>query len=128
MIYIDTSVALAAVFAETRALSAIFWNESLVSSRLLQFEMLTRIHARQLGGAELRAAAVMLAKVELVEMTPENLTRALTPFPLSVRTLDGLHLATMDYLRRRGQTLHLASYDLRFIAAAQALGFPLAGI
>ena len=126
MIYIDTSVALAALFAEARVPAAGFWNEPLVSSRLLQFEMMTRIHARKLGAAYLRAANDMMAKVEFIEMTRDNLTRALDPYPVPVRTLDGLHLATMDYLRRRGQTLHLASYDLRFIAAAQALGFPLA--
>ena len=126
MIYIDTSVALAALFAETRAPAAGFWNESLVSSRLFQFEILTRMHARRLGEGEQRAAEAMMAKVELVEMTPENLARALDPFPVPVRTLDGLHLATMHYLRSRGQTLQLASYDLRFISAAQALRFPLA--
>ena len=60
------------------------------------------------------------------EMTPAILARTLDPFPVPVRTLDGLHLAAMHYLRSRGQTLHLASYDLRFIGAAQALGFPLA--
>ena len=54
------------------------------------------------------------------------LARAQDPFPVPVRTLDGLHLATMHDLRSRRQTLHLAGYDLRFIGAAQALGFPLA--
>ena len=128
MIYIDTSVALAALFAEARVPAAGFWNEPLVSSRLFQFEMMTRIHAHKLGAAYLRAANDMMARVEFIEMTQDNLTRALDPFPVPVRTLDGLHLATMHYLRSRGQTLHLASYDQRIIAAAQALGFPLAGM
>ena len=61
-------------------------------------------------------------------MTQHNLALALDPFSVLVRTLDGLHFATMHYLLARGQPLHLASYDLRVIAEAQALGFPLANL
>ena len=41
-------------------------------------------------------------------------------------TLDGLHLATLDFLRAQGDPVELASYDNRLIAAAQALSIPLA--
>jgi len=34
----------------------------------------------------------------------------------------------MDYLRRQGETIELASYDRRMIAAAGALGFPIAAL
>ena len=64
----------------------------------------------------------------MVELTPDALIRALAPFPIPVRTLDGLHLATMDFLRLNGQTVELASYDLRLNAAAQALGFDLVAL
>ena len=64
----------------------------------------------------------------MVELTPVALIRALAPFPIPVRTLDGLHLATMDFLRLNGQTVELASYDLRLNAAAQALGFDLVAL
>ncbi|WP_375462259.1 hypothetical protein [uncultured Enterovirga sp.] len=56
-------------------------------------------------------------------MTGDTLVRALRPFPNAVRTLDGLHLATMDHLRVRGVRTTLASYDQRLLAAAQAMGF-----
>jgi hypothetical protein len=39
-----------------------------------------------------------------------------------------LHLATLEYLRRQGEMIELASYDGRLIAAAQALGIPLASL
>jgi hypothetical protein len=39
-----------------------------------------------------------------------------------VRTLDALHLATAEFLRRRGRTVTLGSYDERLLAAAAALG------
>ncbi len=50
------------------------------------------------------------------------------PFPIAVRTLDALHLATMDFLRGRSEAIELASYDNRLLAAAAALGIPLAGL
>ena len=40
--------------------------------------------------------------------------------------LDALHLATMDYLRRIGQEVSLASYDMRLVKGARALGFGIA--
>jgi hypothetical protein len=65
----------------------------------------------------------ILARVALVELAPPVLARALEPFPLHVRALDALHLATLDFLRTQGQSVVLASYDEKLIAAARALGF-----
>jgi hypothetical protein len=53
------------------------------------------------------------------------LARALEPFPGTVRTLDALHLASVEFLRNRGQSVELATYDKRLMEAAQALGIPL---
>jgi hypothetical protein len=57
--------------------------------------------------------------------TPLVLARALEPFPLPVRTLDALHLATVEFLRGRGETLELATCDDRLAAAARALSIPV---
>ena len=57
-----------------------------------------------------------------LEMLPNVLARALEPFPAPVRTLDALHLASIEFLRGQGQTVELASYDDRLIHAAKALG------
>lgn len=43
-----------------------------------------------------------------------------------MRTLEALHLVSITFLLGRGQTVELASYDNRLIAAAQALGVPIA--
>jgi hypothetical protein len=48
------------------------------------------------------------------------------PFPLTVSTLDAMHLATFDFLRERGQKPSLATFDERMRLAAIALEFPLA--
>mgnify|MGYP000952893675 CR=1 FL=1 len=128
MIYLDTSVALAALLAESRRPAPGLWSHVLVSSRLLQYEIMNRINARRCEPAQLEAARALIDGVDLLGLQPEILNRALRPFPQAVRTLDALHLASMEFLRGLGQPLELASYDLRLNAAAQALGFPLAAI
>jgi hypothetical protein len=42
-----------------------------------------------------------------------------------VRTLDALHLASIEFRRIHRQRPRLASYDERLIEAARALGIPL---
>lgn len=126
--YIDSSVALAHLFAEPRQPRPDIWDRRLVSSQLLEYEIFTRIpvHRPDLAGsASLRA---ILAGIALIELSRPVLTRALEPWPTPIRTLDALHLATMVYLHRQGEAVELASYDRRLIAAAQALGIPLAAL
>jgi len=53
------------------------------------------------------------------------LARALEPFPKPVRTLDALHLASMDFIQKQGQSITLASYDDQQISAARALRFSI---
>jgi PIN domain len=125
VIYIDSSVALADVLAESRSPPASLWASPLVSSRLLQYEVWNRMHAYGVGETGRTEMDAVLRKIAMIELTASALDRALHPFPVTVRTLDSLHLATMDFLRQRGETVELASYDNRLIAAARALGMPL---
>jgi hypothetical protein len=123
--YLDSSVALARVFFEERVPSIDFWNQPLISSRLLLYEVWNRVHARGLGSTHGERARTLTGRVDLVELSPAVLGRALEPFPVPVRTLDALHLATIDFLRANGQSVELASYDARLNAAARALGISL---
>jgi predicted nucleic acid-binding protein len=125
VIYLDASVALAQLFAEDRCPPDDLWAERLTSSRLLQYEIWTRVHARRLEERHGDKVRGLLDAVAFVELTPIVLSRALEPFPVPVRTLDALHLATIDYLARQGQPVELATYDERFLAAARALGVPV---
>lgn len=128
MIYIDSSVALAYLLAESRVPTAAFWNSELVSSRLLEYEVWNRIHARRLEpslGTEVRS---LLAGIELIELSEPVLVRALDPRPAAIRTLDALHLATAEYLRSQDGSIELASYDTRLLAAARALGVSIAAV
>ena len=125
MIYVDTSVVLAHLFAEDRRPPSSFWTETLVSSRLLEYEIWTRLHAREATALRAEAAQEVIARISLLELAPLVLTRALDPFPVSVRTLDALHLASCQFLRDRGQRVELASYDHRVANAGRSLGIPL---
>lgn len=125
MIYLDTSVALAHLLAEDRPPPKRLWQEDLISSRLLEYEIWTRIHARKLTASHADEVRSLLGRVALIELSPPVLARALEPFPKPVRTLDALHLASMEFLRTQGQSISVAVYDSRLLDATRALRFPL---
>ena len=81
------------------------WREPLVASRL--------------------EARAVIGHVPLIDLAAPVLTRALAPSPVSLPTLDALHIASLEYLRERGLAFELASYDDRMLAAADALRIPV---
>jgi hypothetical protein len=125
VIYLDTSVALSHLLAEDRVAPDGLWQETLVSSRLLEYEIWNRLHARGLATSHGEEARELIGRVGLLELAPPVLARALEPFPVAVRTLDALHLASIEFLRTRRQEPELASFDERLLAAARALGISL---
>jgi len=126
VIYVDSSVLLADLLAEPRFPPETLWDEDLASSQLLAYEVWNRINAYGLMIPQGARARGLLARVNLTELSQLALARALEPFPITVRTLDALHLATMEFLRDQGEPVTLASYDNRLLAAAQALGISIA--
>jgi len=125
MIYVETSVALAQLLAEDRCPPESLWTATLVSSRLTEYEVWTRVHARGLGTSHGESVRLLLGRLSWLELMPVVLARALEPWPVAVRTLDAIHLASMEFLRARGQAITLASYDDRLIGAARRLSIPL---
>jgi predicted nucleic acid-binding protein len=124
VIYLDTSVALAHLLGETRHPPPALWDEPLIASRLLQYEVWNRLNERRLGTSHGEAARQLIGMVALVELAAPVLERALEPFPMPVRTLDALHLATMLFLSSEGQRVQLATYDDRLGRCAAAVGVP----
>ena len=125
MIYLDSSVALAYLLAEDRSPPEKIWGEILISSRLLEYEVWNRVHARGLTRSHGDMARSVIGRLVFIELEPPVLARALEPFPTPLRTLDALHLASIEFMRSRHQTVELLTYDERQFAAAQALGIPL---
>jgi predicted nucleic acid-binding protein len=128
VIYLDTSVVLAQLLAEDRRPDPALWRNPLATSRLLEYEVWTALHRLRLARSHGEAARAILARLAFVELRPESLSRALDPFPKAVRTLDALHLASADFLRRLGQDVEIASYDERRVAAARALKFKITSL
>lgn len=125
MIYLDTSVALAHLLAEDRRPPPELWAEELVSSRLLEYELWARLNAQGLDRSHGDLARLLLARLAWLELRPTVLERALHPFPVPVRALDALHLASVSFLREHGKDVTLATYDGRMAEAARAMGIPL---
>ena len=123
MIYLDTSVALAQLFAEDQRPPTQLWDAPLVSSRLLEYELWNRVNARGLARTHDEQVRGLLGRVAFVELARPVLERALQSFPKPVRTLDALHLASIDFLQRQGQAVRLASYDVRLVDAARQMKF-----
>jgi predicted nucleic acid-binding protein len=122
VIYVDTSVALAQLLSEKRRPAAAFWAEDLVTSRLLAYEAWTRILAMGLGTSHAEALRSLVGHMLLLELSPPVLSRAMEPFPIPVRTLDALHLASLAFMASTGRQVALATYDDRLRAAAQSIG------
>ena len=121
MIYVDTSVVLAHLLAEDRRPPDSLWAEELVSSRLLSYEAWNRIHGMNLSRSHGNELATILGHVSMLELVPDVLARALEPFPVPVRTLDALHLASAAFLKSKGQPVSVASYDTRLLDAARSI-------
>jgi len=128
LIYLDTSVVLAQVLAEDVRPPEAVWEGPLVSSRLTEYESWTRVHARGLGESHGESLQGTLARVSFLELAHEVVARALDPFPIAVRTLDALHLASVEYLRGQRVEVELATYDERMRGAAEALGIALVAL
>jgi predicted nucleic acid-binding protein len=126
--YLDSSVALAHLLVEERRPPASLWVDMLISSRLLDYKVWCLLHARHLEASHGEAARQLLGRISFVELSPETLGRALEPFPESVRTLDALHLASIEFLRGRRLDVRLATYDRRMTSAASSLAIPLVAL
>ncbi len=122
----DTSVVLAHLLSEDRLPPPQMWRESLVSSRLLAYETWNRVSRQRLGASHSAALAQVLERIAFLDLREDVLTRANEPFPVAVRTLDALHLATLHFLVERRIRAELLSFDDRMLAAARAMDLPIA--
>ncbi len=126
MIYLDASVVLAQLLAEDRKPVGSLWSQPLTSSRLLEYESWATINGRGLSHSHGDATRDLIERVSLLDFSPVVLARALEPFPVAVRTLDALHLASIEYLLGRRIELSLATFDVRMAEAALGMGIALA--
>lgn len=121
-VYLDSSVALAHVLVEDRRPPDELWSESLIASRLLEYESWVRLQRRGLANSHGDALQAVLERVALLEMIEPIMGAAVEPIDGNPRTLDALHLASMLFLVDEGQRVRLATYDHKLAAIARTAG------
>jgi len=77
VIYLDSSVALAHLLAEDRTPPPALWQEPLIASRLLEYEIWNRLNARGLNRSHGEHARRLVGRVAIIELAPPVLERAL---------------------------------------------------
>lgn len=123
MIYVDSSVAVAAVLSEGRRPSDAFWTQRIVASRLTDLEMRVRA-ARGPSPAGLESALDWVSShIDFVEISRASVELLYRQPPRGLRALDAIHLATMDHLNQGVVRVSLASYDRRMVQLARGMGF-----
>lgn len=127
IIYVDSSVVLAFIRTEANRPTAAFWLQpGLFASSLTRAETWTRLHAYGQATQLEELATNTLGSINFIELTSALVARCRWPFPIALRTLDALHMATAEHLQNeRGYTVEVAAYDGRVLGAAQGMGFAL---
>jgi predicted nucleic acid-binding protein len=131
--YIESSALLAALLEQDaaamqdlralgqRVTSALTFAEA--SRALIRARVTGRITPNQERQA-LRALRTFERRIAVVALTSDVLVRAGRPFPVEpVRTLDAVHLATVELLGEPPQLVTIVARDERVRANARALGY-----
>ena len=101
-------------------------NGALSRRRVLhRCRLASKLDDEPLAVARERLAAV-LAGIDLLEMSTQIKQRTMDPFPVHVRTLDALHIATVLTLAGDAGGIALFSHDKRMNLCARCLGFTAA--
>jgi predicted nucleic acid-binding protein len=134
--YVDSSILLRLVLGEPGRLREWRAIRVPVTSALAEVECLRTLDRLKLRGAidsdELARCRTLifelLSAMEVVDVSPPVLSRAASPFPTSLGTLDAIHLATALAFRDvRGVDLVLATHDAQLAQAARAVGLTVIG-
>ncbi len=135
--YVDSSVLLRIVMQQPDRLTELTSVEKRITSRLSQAECLRTLDKARLvdglGADDMvqRAALVhrLMQQMRRVAVSRSVLDRAGDAFPLPIKALDAIHLATALQVRdREGDDLVFATHDRMQGRTALALGFEVIGL
>jgi predicted nucleic acid-binding protein len=134
-VYFESSVVLRVVLGEAGRLREWSRTSAALTSEITRVECLRTLDRLRLSGGLVdrdlaRRRATVLAVLEGFETVRLNravLDRAGDPFPVQVRTLDALHLASALVARSRFPALRFATHDAELAAAARAQGLAVIG-
>jgi predicted nucleic acid-binding protein len=131
--YLDSSVLLQHVLKGDEAIRQVFTCDRVISSELLEIECKRVIHRYRLEGElddqgyieAMDRINNVLSGVSLLLLSEPVKKRASQSFPIVIKTLDALHLASAQQyeLIKREESLLIFSFDRVFNRCARALGF-----
>lgn len=120
MIYVDSSVILACLLGQHAPLPPSWFSQPLVASRLLEVE--THITVRRLGRPDVTPLVhALIQHIDLYEV--DRAVCDLARQEHDLRSLDAIHLATAEVLRREVGLKDLATHDKELMNAAGRRGF-----
>jgi len=134
--YIDASVMVRFITSEPDRLEEVTTFDERVTSLIAEVDCLRAVQKAQLAGeiddneliGRRQAVFAQLRRMTLVMPSRSILTRAGDPFPMALKALDAIHLATaLQWRERRAPDLVFATHDRQLGRAAAALGFPIIG-
>ncbi len=132
--YLDSSVLLRHILLGEEPIRHALEFPRVVSSELIEIECRRVLHRCRLAGEltdETLAVArerldEVLAGIDLLEMSRQIKQRAMDPFPVNVRTLDALHVATALLVGEDAGGVALFSHDEGMNRCARSLGITAA--
>ena len=124
MLYLDTSAAVKLLIdeKESSALRAYLSDHNWASSALVRTELVRAL--LRADPSVVPRALDLLAQGSLLVIDTQVLDTAARLSPPSLRSLDAIHLASA--LQLRDELTAFVAYDDRLLAAASALGMPVA--
>lgn len=135
--YVDSSVILRFVLQQPDQLMALLEYDDRVTSFLTEVECMRAIEAARLrrqlstdeSGERRQVAYRHLRRMRRLLPSLSILRRAGEPYPVAIKSLDAIHLATALVWRdRRAPDLVFATHDRQLGPAAAALGFEVVGL
>jgi predicted nucleic acid-binding protein len=137
IVYVDSSVLLRKLFGEPHPLAEWGRIEEAYASGLMPVEIGRVIDRCRLRGeiddddvAALHAEAKrVLRSIEILALSEAVLARAAGPMPVSLTTLDAVHLATaIELAAALGRAPVVATHDVQLARAARASGLEVCGV
>jgi predicted nucleic acid-binding protein len=136
LVYIESSALVAALFEQDARSQAIISAATRLVSSALTFAEANRalIRARLAGRLTsaqeqlaVRGLATFARRCAIIAVSDDVLRRASRPFPREpVRTLDAIHLASVELLEEPPPLVTVLTRDSRVRANAESMGFALA--
>ena len=132
--YLDSSVLLRHILLGEEPIRHALEFPRVVSSELIEIECRRVLHRCRLAG-ELTDETLAVARerldevlvgIDLLEMSRQIKQRAMDPFPVNVRTLDALHVATALLVGEAAGGVVLFSHDEGMNRCARSLGITAA--